>query len=134
MIDEATGYKLCKHGHVRSPENVDKHYACRICKRVLRNTDDYKSYQKTYMENYRKSTVYLDYVKARQKTDEYKAYRKSDVQKAYMKNFQESIQNSYVALKLNMPVSQCTPELIEIKRLTIQLKRSIKCQLNQKKP
>lgn len=40
MIDEATGYKLCKRGHVKSPDNVyqtSTSSTCRECQRILNN-------------------------------------------------------------------------------------------------
>ena len=38
----------CTHGHERTPENVTKNGACKICQKNRLNSPEYKAYQAAY--------------------------------------------------------------------------------------
>lgn len=166
--DEATGYKLCKRGHERTPENVNKNGNCKICmgqktsewaknnrvkvnetKRKWRheNIEAARSYERNkYAQNpissFNKSKRW------RIKNDEYVKEYKRLYDKAHqpqlleikrmwraknptkIKQYQDKatafLPDGYVASKMGLKLAETNKEIIEIKRLTIRLKRSLK--------
>lgn len=191
MIDEATGYKLCKRGHVRSPENSYPSGRCRLCAYVtvaayaIKNSDKVKkrkaewtslnvqkiraSQKKYCAKNPEKVKSARDNFKANnpvkfkgqqlksrlklaeknkparaQKARERRAlnpveYREK-MRRIYANNIdyyrqkgclsgyknREKLTPAYIASKLEMSVKNSPPEIIDLKRQQIQLKRFAK--------
>lgn len=49
---EGIVYKMCKRGHVKSPDNVSNVGSCKECLRANQKTPAYKAYQKKYHKKY----------------------------------------------------------------------------------
>ena len=97
-------YKLCKRGHVRSPENVNKDRKCKECRKAYEQSPARKEHKKEYK----------------------KAYDRSPSKKEYNKKYANLCADGYIAASLGIPVSQVPEDYLEIKRLTIQIQRSLK--------
>lgn len=111
-IDPETGYPLCQRGHVISPENRYR----RSCKKCEKNR------QKASQKAYRQTEKYKANKKAYNQNEEYKSR-----QKTYQKVKRiDNLADGYIAKRLNIPVGLAPTELTEIKRLSIQLHRSLK--------
>lgn len=166
--------KLCKRGHERTPENMNKRGSCKRCvselrktspkqrerasrpadeikerqanwykanaerckalaaKRYRDNPSQMKEYQaKYYAENTEKvkeraTSYYLkNKGKHRELGDKWRAKNKDKVL-AYQANARAKITDSYAMHRVGIPVSDVPWDLIEIRRLTIQLQRSLK--------
>lgn len=140
-LDDVTGYPLCKRGHVRSPENLYPSGTCKQCAKIRRRSEIVKSKDAAYRNSELAKSRAFEY----RNTEQEKNRRKTEIWKEYqLKYFQsekgkactkrktskkiELCKPSYIADLLKIPSSQLTPELLEIKRLKIQLERAIKCQ------
>ena len=145
---EETTYKLCKRGHVRSPENVGKRGECKICKTIWRQENPEKAIlavrrweqnnpEKARLIKAKRNRTYrekhLERIrKYRQDHPEDSATRKEryhrniTVNRARNKRIQSELTDAVIAKVLGLPVREATPELIEIKRMTIQLGRMLK--------
>jgi ribosomal protein L29 len=96
------------------------------------NADKIKEYRKEYSKEYYKlsSDKIKEYYKLN--ADKIKEYRKehyklnSDKIKEYNKFNIETLSDLYIRIKLGIPASECPPELIELKRAHLQLKRQLK--------
>lgn len=129
--DEATGYRLCKRGHVRSPENITKRGGCKGCekarKKAYQKTLGSKVYQRAYQQVYTQKPENKAYYKAY-----HKAYQQTPKCKARKKEYEayvvRQLADVYIADLMDISTIQATPELLEIKRLSLKLHRSLKCQ------
>jgi len=155
MTEETTEivYKLCKRGHVRSPENVNMSGACKACKVI--HARQYQQVNKEKIREQKKEYTQINKERIREHDKEYyqnnkgrfrdnsKAYRELNKEristnfKVYRKNNKEQLREKskgarnicadwYIASKLGIPVSQVPEDYLEIKRLTIQIQRSLK--------
>jgi len=105
---------FCKNGHPRTPENVNKGRQCKICKKVhqavfmkgllLKDPIYFKRYRETYTP------------KARTKRQ----------RRLYHHLYYIALPDGVVAKSLGVPLGINSLEMIEIKRLTIQLGRILK--------
>lgn len=107
-VDTKTGYPLCKRGHVRSPDNLGSRGKCKTC-----NRERQQAYQQS------------EKGRARQK-----AYKQSEKgrasQRKYASRYAANLSDGYVAHVLRIPSALAMPDLVEIKRLSIQLHRGLK--------
>lgn len=110
-------YKLCKRGHVRSPENVNKDRKCKECRKAYEQSPARKEHKKEYKKAYDQSPARKEYKKA---------YDRSPSKKEYNKKYANLCADGYIAASLGIPVSQVPEDYLEIKRLTIQIQRSLK--------
>lgn len=97
----------CKHGHERTPDNVNSNNACIICKNK-------------FMRDYLITQPGRERNNARRQTPEYRQYMSE-----YHRKCCNNLENSYIAGCLNMSVLDATPELIELKRTQLKLKRFV---------
>jgi hypothetical protein len=151
--DKARKVKLCKRGHVRSPENLYKGGGCKACTKDYQRTEKNKEYQK----NYKKTPDSREKQKARER-ERYAIYRKLNplvpterkgrdparlklkAARHYLrykdaiklktstqaKAYRDQLSDIYIRSKLHIKKKEAVTDMIEIKRLTIQLQRSIK--------
>jgi predicted nucleic acid-binding Zn-ribbon protein len=90
------------------------------------NSDKMKEYLKEYR------ILNADKVKEYYKSDKIKEYREkyrklnADKINEWEKSRRNMMVDSYIAITLGIPVSDCPPELIELKRAHLQLKRQLK--------
>jgi hypothetical protein len=115
-------YKLCKRGHVLSPENVsNKNRYCKKCRAEYRTRNpkyahDYYLKNKTTIADYKK-----EYAKSCPEVNHRasKKYRESHPHKRY-----ENLPDYYIRDKLRMQYP--TKELIDLKRNQILLCRELR--------
>ena len=117
--------KTCSKCGVIKPAKEFPRYR-RQCKRC-HHEDKRKYYEKNrekinvYRRNYQRRNP----EKAREGTRNYKIKHAEKIREKRLKQV-ESLADSYVAKKIGISVSQCTPELLELKRAQIKLHRAIK--------
>lgn len=128
----------CKRGHERTLENVANSGGCKICIKDSRQTPEYKERRRAYSqtskgranqkkrrEKYRQTTECKEYNKAYQRaytqTPEYKANMRELTARAT-----DMLHDNYIKNALHLPASNITPELIELKRTQIKLRRFVK--------
>ena len=87
-----------------------------------------KSGLSRYCKECRKINKYKEHQKEYQKSNKYKEYRKkyrsTEEYKKYQNNCLNTIKN-ILGLK-NIPINQIPPELIELKKLQLKIKRELK--------
>jgi len=114
--------EYCLRGHLRTPETVTRNGTCKICM---------KEYHRSYYGN---TPSYRDKRQARAKSADFKAERKitlsspENVERKRVRSIKAThgLSDGYVAQKLHMLLAETTPELIEIKRQHMLLKRELK--------
>jgi len=130
----------CSRGHLRSPENVNNKGDCVLCHRIrskeysLNNKEhcrqkqrDYylanKDHHKEYANRWRRDNWQRlrPLYKQRAKKPEYKERERKGAKKKI-----EELTDSYVSNCSRVKLSEVPQWFIEIKRLTIQLQRSLK--------
>lgn len=126
-MEQVTEYKLCKRGHVRSPDNVNKSNNCIRCSKDRQKTPEYKTKEKLHKadpeiqkRNRAKEKIYKN-------TERYKAYdreyKKSETYREYRLSLIKNLSDKYVMDKLKLQVGCAPPELIELKRQQLKLTR-----------
>lgn len=120
---EAGKVKTCKRGHEKTPENRTSTGKCRICRRenekgrYHRYTEKLKQKgARSYQKNKNERLAHVLIFRA-DNNIKIKADKKASV---------ETLDDKYVLNKLGLSKKTVTADMIEIKRLTIQLQRSIK--------
>ena len=120
-----TEYKLCKRGHVRSPENLNKRRECKECIKHRDQTPERKEYQKKYNQLPTSKEYQKKYQpekhKERKNSSVFKEYRKK-----HTKDQVDLLTDTYVRHKLGLKTIYAPPEILELKRLQITLKRELK--------
>ena len=122
--------EFCKWGHIRSPDNLGKKGECKLCKK-LRNP---KQKRKHYLSN--KDKILAKNKEYRLKAAErIKRYRETfrDRRRLQARQWRDKLPDHYIAYLVKINVSDSKTgtmaELLELKRLTIQLQRRMnKCQ------
>ena len=119
---EGIMYKLCKRGHVRSPENVNRFNECLECKKLYKKTEKCKTQTKSYQQ----SAKYIETRKVYTRTDQRRNSESKRLCK-YKKRSREVLTDAYIANELfRVPTSLVPKEIIELKRAYILLKRELK--------
>jgi hypothetical protein len=131
--------RTCKDCGCGIGDRHGKSFRCVECQKIFkkewqkkyRKSDKHKEYRKKYYKEYQKE-YYKEYYKELQKSEKYKEYRKeyhkSDKYKEYDKEYRKELHPSYIKKKLKQQgfttedIAQY-PELIEIKKLTLKIKR-----------
>jgi hypothetical protein len=139
--------KICKRGHPQTPEN-NKGHCCLLCQKqwVLDNSEHLKeSRKKYYQEHKEKIKKYIsiwakthrdavstakrksfakykdrDRDKLNQKSREWQALNRPDKQQ------RQILADCYVAKTLKSTVAECHPELLELKRQQLIMRRTLK--------
>lgn len=124
---EGVVYKLCKRGHVRNPFNVDSHGRCKRC----RELPELKLKEKVYGKVYNQRPERKAKNNSRSQLTVVKQYRKrysqTETNKNYRKHYVENLTDGYVIQGLlRLPRMQVPKELIELKRITIQIQRELR--------
>lgn len=137
-MEPVTEYKLCKRGHVRSPENLTKHGACRICRNIT--SHNYYEKNKTDIRNNQLEYYFQNKDKLLLQRRKYKHENRDKVKKKqqnwnlnhpnYAKNKNSERVKNYsdclVAQHMGFKTKEVSAELLEIKRLQLILKRELK--------
>jgi len=92
--------------------------ACRNCKREY-NREYLREYQREYNREYQRSDAYREYIRRRCRSDAYREYHRE-----YVK-----VSDYYVRNKLSrqgIAPEAITPELIDLKRQQLSMKRTLK--------
>lgn len=141
--------KYCKRGHPRTPENVDKYLACILCKKerrklyylankekINRNSREYarkhpekiREYRNKWAKNNRDKINAAERKRNKENPLRCKLKHQSRVEyeKEYYKKRVKNLEKSYVAYLLGISSVGAPVELIELKRLQLQLKREVK--------
>jgi len=139
-VDLETGARLCERGHVKNP----KYRQCQECEKLRHinkkldflATDEGKLHEQ-------KMQARRDKIKRRKELYDGSYYKQMRAEgtmtDAYMermarhsKNKHEKhrklITDTYIRIACKLPMAMMIPELLEIKRLKLQLWRTIKCQ------
>lgn len=102
---EGVDYKLCKRGHVKSPDNVLKDGRCRQCKIDYNNSDAYKKSAKKHRETEKYKMGSRDRSKRFRQSEKGKlycySYAKSDKHKESMKKYKQTEKGKLSILRFN---------------------------------
>ena len=123
MIDHETGYKLCKHGHVRSPENTNAKGECRECCRAWSAKWMEKNRETAIERNAKAYQAGKDYYK--KKSAKWKESNRESVS-AINKRAVDRLTDYYVASKMGLKTKNAPPDMINLKREQLLLKRANK--------
>jgi len=148
----------CLRGHERTEENVTKNGECKVCR--LRKLEEWKNQNKERVSEFIRNRYKLRAEKFKEQRTKHKDSRKVRDREYYKENREDrirysaewresnlercnaknkeikersrnSLSDGYVAGLLRVKVSDIPPEVVELKRLQIQLKRELKNAANQ---
>jgi hypothetical protein len=140
-MEEEVVYKLCKRGHVKSPDNVYKDGHCRACRITYQS--EYSKSNRAKISKQQLQWANKNKERVKERSDKYrlnnaekiKIKRANNIDKIRQRNRKsnaksvEILSNAYVALKMKISVVLLSPELIELKRnrlLEIRALRELK--------
>jgi len=151
-FDGQSGYPMCKHGHVKSPDNVYTDGHCKQCARgrqkiylqrpgaldvkkartkIYKQKPEARARDREWRKEHRQKPKVKEYMK-KYCAIYYQAQEVKDRQKVSRKAGRVNLADYYVAKSSKIPINETTTELIKLARANIQLKREIKNANNQK--
>lgn len=131
---EGVVYKLCKRGHVKSPENVTKHGECKECKKLYSKMymqgPKWKEYQRSPVRKSKQNEREKEHLQSHEyrnrRNERQREHRRSQRYKELINKKAADITDYYISQLLRIPMPLIPPELTQIMRANIKLKREIK--------